>query len=134
MSRCMRSSFFYLLSHYVCWYFCPFFCFLSLSGFSFFYQVPSASARSSEVGYLESYSVLPVYLALHFCHLVLLQIPVQVCVLSAIEQRSSVAKWLKRRAYDQHGLGSTRALLFVLLGKTLYGTFGTLLGGPGKQF
>ena len=40
-----------------------------------------------------------------------------------------VVEWLKRHAYDQHGLGSnpTGANLFFFVGKTLYGTFPCLV-------
>ena len=62
---------------------------------------------------------------------------VQYCTLKQIPSSSvvsSVVKWLKHWACDQHGLGSkpTNAILCVLGKDTLRHIF--LLGGPGKQF
>ena len=46
----------------------------------------------------------------------------------------SVVEWLKRRAYDQHALGSkpTRAILLFPWERHVTALF--LLGGLGKQF
>ena len=45
-----------------------------------------------------------------------------------------MVKWLKRRARDQHGLGSKPTRAILLCHWKRHFTALPLLGGPGKQF